>query len=272
MLNLGCGSRFHPSWTNVNFTKSGKGVIAANLAQGIPFPDESFDVVYHSHLLEHFPKSAAPHFIKECYRVLHSKGIIRVAVPDLESVIHHYLIALDQARTGSYEGAANYEWLLLEMYDQVARNQSGGGMADYLFREKIVNEAFVIKRCGVEAKRLIEAGKSPRAIEHSQFGLSKTRRALRILRNPKEMLLRFLLGDEYEVLQMGRFRASGENHQWMYDSYSLTNMLTQCGFTDVVVRSAMESYVPDWSQFNLDAEPDGSVYKPDSLFIEAIKP
>jgi hypothetical protein len=27
-----------------------------------------------------------------------------------------------------------------------------------------------------------------------------------------------------------------------------------------------------WSQFNLDTEPDGIVYKPDSLYLEVIKP
>ena len=51
-LNLGCGDRYHPDWTNINFTSTGGGVIAHNLKQGIPFPDESFDVVYHSHVLE----------------------------------------------------------------------------------------------------------------------------------------------------------------------------------------------------------------------------
>lgn len=271
LLNLGCGGRFRDGWVNVNFTSSLEGVIAANLAQGIPFPDESFDVVYHSHLLEHFPKAVAPQFLRECYRVLRPKGIIRMVVPNLEDIARNYIFALDQARAGSTEWSENYEWLLIEMYDQVARNQTGGGMADYLFSVKIDNEAFVIQRCGVEASRLIEAGKTLRIVENSRSGLSKAKMALRTLRNPRELLLRLLLGEEYEVLKIGRFRVSGENHQWMYDSYSLTKMLTQCGFTDVVVRSALDSYVPDWSHYNLDTEPDGSIYKPDSLFIEAIK-
>jgi predicted SAM-dependent methyltransferase len=93
LLNLGCGNRYHPDWTNVNFTSTGDGVIAHNLTQGIPFPDNYFDVVYHSHVLEHFPKAQAEDFIKDCYRVLCPQGILRVVVPDLEEIARTYLDA-----------------------------------------------------------------------------------------------------------------------------------------------------------------------------------
>lgn len=58
----------------------------------------------------------------------------------------------------------------------------------------------------------------------------------------------------------------------MYDSYSLAKLLKACGFQQIMQRTATQSYIPNWSDFNLDTEPDGSVYKPDSLFMEAIKP
>ena len=86
------------------------------------------------------------------------------------------------------------------------------------------------------------------------------------------MLLKLILGKEYRTLQIGRFRQSGEIHQWMYDHYSLSVLLKKCNLTDVIQRSATESYIPDWTRFNLDTEMDGTVYKPDSLFMEAIKP
>ena len=88
MLNLGCGGRFHPEWTNIDFYSSGGAVIAHDLNLGIPFPDSSFDVVYHSHVLEHFPKAKARRFIAECVRVLKPGGILRVVVPDLEDLGH----------------------------------------------------------------------------------------------------------------------------------------------------------------------------------------
>ncbi|QIZ72501.1 class I SAM-dependent methyltransferase [Oxynema aestuarii] len=278
-LNLGCGRRFHSDWTNVDFTSTGEGVIAHNLTQGLPFPDSSFDVIYHSHVLEHFTKNTAESFLSECCRVLRSQGILRVVVPDLEQIAKIYLVALEKVNAGFKEWAANYEWILLEMYDQTVRNNSGGEMGAYLLQEDIPNEEFVLKRYGIEAKNLIEAGRQHQQTPQSSLVFESQPKGLlkqiyRFLRNPdyrREFLLKTLLGNEYNALQIGRFRQSGEVHQWMYDRHSLSILLEKCGLENIVQRSATESYIPNWTSFNLDTEPDGTVYKPDSLFMEAIK-
>lgn len=70
---------------------------------------------------------------------------------------------------------------------------------------------------------------------------------------------------------MGRFKRSGELHYWMYDSYSLSVALSSAGFTAPRRVGATESRIPNWVSFNLDTEPSGRVYKPDSLFMEGIK-
>lgn len=272
-LNLGCGYRFHPAWTNVDFISTGKGVIGHNLTQGIPFPNESFDVVYHSHLLEHFPKAEAEFFLRECCRVLRPQGVLRVVVPDLEQIARIYLVAIEQARAGSQEWAANYEWILLEMYDQIVRNRSGGEMAVYLCRNNIPNEEFVIKRVGFEAKNLIESFRQ-RPEKSQSTSLNFLEKIYHFFRYPgycREFLLKLLLGKEYHTLQIGRFRQSGEVHQWMYDSYSLAGLLKKCGLENIIQRTATESYISNWTRFNLDTEPDGIVYKPDSLYMEAIR-
>jgi hypothetical protein len=82
----------------------------------------------------------------------------------------------------------------------------------------------------------------------------------------RESLLKILLGEEYSALQIGRFRQSGEVHQWMYDHYSLALLLKKCGLENIIQCSATESGIPDWVSWNLDTEPDGTVYKP-TLFI-----
>jgi len=50
----------------------------------------------------------------------------------------------------------------------------------------------------------------------------------------------------------------------MYDRYSLA-LLLKCGLENITQRLSAESYIPDWASFNLDTEPDGTVYKPDSI-------
>src|SRR5665811_1120477 len=221
-LNLGCGRRFRDGWVNVNFTSTGLGVIAANLGNGVPFPDESFDVVYHSHLLEHFTKPAAASFLKECFRVLKPSGVIRVAVPDLEAIVRNYLLAMEKAKAGIEGWDHNYEWMLLEMYDQVVRNQSGGEMARYLFNETIPNEQFVIDRCGAEVRNLIASGRKNKSNTQAVKlpSASYVRKIVSALSKPqgwRERMLKLMLGNEFEALQIGRFRLGGENHQWMYD-------------------------------------------------------
>jgi predicted SAM-dependent methyltransferase len=63
--------------------------------------------VYYSHLLEHFPKHEAQGFTQECYRVLKPRGIIRVAVPDLERIARMYLQALERALQEEVETDSN---------------------------------------------------------------------------------------------------------------------------------------------------------------------
>jgi hypothetical protein len=48
--------------------------------------------------------------------------------------------------------------------------------------------------------------------------------------------------------------------------------MCEAGFREPVVRQATESTIPQWSSYHLDTMPDGSVVKPDSIFMEAIKP
>ncbi|EAZ88809.1 glycosyltransferase, partial [Crocosphaera chwakensis] len=253
-LNLGCGSHFHPDWTNVDFVSTQEGVIAYDLRKGIPFDDASFDVVYHSHVLEHFTKGEAERFLEECHRVLRPNGLIRVVVPDLEQIARQYLKALDEASQESAEGTANYNWILLEMFDQVARHQSGGEMAAYLAEENISNESFVIDRIGAEGENLIKLLRPLKNQLPPPFSF-----------NPET--------DNFEevALKVGKFRLSGEVHQWMYDRYSLERILRKTGFTDVKVCQANESRIPEFERFSLDVQLDGRIRKPDSLFVEAVE-
>ena len=57
----------------------------------LPFTDQSVDYIYTSHFLEHLHRYQALELLKECKRVLKRKGILRIAVPDLEVLTKKYL-------------------------------------------------------------------------------------------------------------------------------------------------------------------------------------
>ncbi|MCI5222091.1 MAG: methyltransferase domain-containing protein [Candidatus Electrothrix sp. AR4] len=278
LLNIGCGKRFHKDWINIDKIPSHPSVKQCDAEQGLPFPDSHFDVVYHSHILEHFELQDAKHFIKECYRVLKAKGVLRVAVPDLEQIVLCYLQTLQEISHGNIRAQDDYNWIMLELYDQVVRNSSGGQMVTFLNRASIPNRDFIVKRCGVVMENLMQHFKKSNSDQPEQIPKKISRFSSYFL-NPRsrieklrEQLLKILLGKEYRALKIGRFRSSGENHQWMYDRFSLHNLLDEFGFVDILQRHALQSYIPNWSAFHLDTEHDGRIYKPDSLYMEAVKP
>lgn len=267
-LNLGCGYHYsnHQVWTNLDFSSTGENVIAHNLLDGIPFADNSFDVVYHSHVLEHFSKPDALAFLKECYRVLKPNALIRIAIPDLEQIVKSYLkyLELGIENPADEQVRANYDWMLLEMYDQTVRNYSGGEMGKYLFQKDIINEGFVYDRIGEEGRLLRESAKNTKI---------STKRAITVRKIINKIKIEFIntfskRKSKYE--ELGHFRLSGEIHQWMYDRYSLSYILKQIGFDDISVKNAFESDIPNWFQYELDAKEE-TIRKPDSLFIEGKK-
>lgn len=271
-LNLGCGSRFHPEFINIDAVSSSPHVLAYDLNKGIPFPDATFDVVYQSHLLEHFKKENALDFLKECYRVLKTSGVIRLAVPDLEQIVRGYLNELDKALQQPEESGQNYDWMLLELYDQAVRGRSGGAMLEYLEQDSIPNEAFVYQRIGAEARDIIHALKQGASTSHNERPTNYLARLRSLPQFVRARLLKIILSDEdYRALEIGKFRSTGEIHQWMYDRYSLGRILKRAGFQNPKTVRANESQIPGWTEYHLDTEPDGTVCKPDSLFMEAIK-
>lgn len=246
LLNLGCGSHFHQAWVNINLHSTGPGVITHDLYNPLPFNDGEFDAVYHSDVLEHLNKRFVPIFIGECRRVLKPGGILRVATPDLEAICRLYLAILEEALGGKAE---RYEWVIVELLDQMTRHRPGGEMLNYWKRKPIPAYDFVIKRVGSEAARAIESMRNKIA-------------------NPDPGPI---LPEERDPLTVGRFRLSGECHLWMYDRYSLGKLLRNAGFKDVRQCGADESSIPDFNSYLLDIEADGRIRKPDSFYMEGRK-
>jgi predicted SAM-dependent methyltransferase len=271
-LNVGCGNKFHKDWINVDMTSNSTDVISANLLNGIPFPDESFDVVYHSQVLEHFPKEKAQDFIKECFRVLKYDGILRVVVPDLENIVDEYKKFLNENIENSNDlSAANYDWIMLEMYDQTVRNYSGGQMAEFIKQPYMINEEYVMGRIGFVGRSIRNSLSSKHTgnvlLDKFKKGFSSV---MLFKKAVNHILKKIIYKQMSEISKIGAFRLGGEIHMWMYDRYSLPRLLKNCGFEEVSIKSPVESDIPKWEEYELDIK-DGLVYDPTSLFVEAKK-
>jgi len=278
LLNIGCGETFHIDWINLDAVSKSPYVQTCDLRKGIPYPNNSIDVCYSSHVLEHLTQDAAANFIRECYRVLKSNGIIRVVVPDLEAIAKEYLHALDNAKSGTLEAIQNYDWILLELYDQVVRSRPGGDMAPFLRRSDLVNQKFILSRFGYEAKEFWHRDlKSSKQFEEtSTWSRIKAKLSPHPIQKLRLKIARILVAliagkRACQIFEEGLFRDSGEIHRWMYDRVSLERLLAQSGFVDIAVCKADQSRIPDFHTYSLDVV-NGEVRKPDSLFMEAIKP
>jgi SAM-dependent methyltransferase len=103
-FNLGCGDKLYKDFLNIGYWSAlelgglykdlngsiGTFMLNHDLVNGIPAEDNSLDLIYHSHMLEHLSYEDGINFIKECYRTLKPNGRMRILVPDLELWINAY--------------------------------------------------------------------------------------------------------------------------------------------------------------------------------------
>jgi|GEM_PF-433818 len=246
-LNLGCGQRVNPEWLNLDVAPANHLVIKHDfIHEKLPFADQSCEAVYHSHVLEHLPKDAAPAFMDECYRVLCNGGILRVVVPDFEQAARLYLEKLGAALGGSPEAQDEYDWMMLEMVDQLTRHFPGGQMLRHWKKKPMPAKNFIIQRMGGEVRSALEDLEKNSELQHDKAPA--------------------LIPSE-----VGAYRLGGEVHQWMYDRFSLSRLIKDAGFKHVTINSAGQSKIRDFAHSGFELDANGHVRKPESLFIEAQK-
>ena len=269
LLNVGCGNKLAKcgDWINVDMVPNKKtGVIGANIIKGLPFSDNKFSVVYHSQVLEHFQKNQALPFLIECRRVLRKDGIIRIVVPDLQFLTKKYLECVDEClENDSKKARIEYEWILLQIFDQMTRNKPGGLMADFLFKLSPDSYSYISKSIGRVGKGFIKS-------ENLSINKRIIRKLQLAIKNPIDSIHKLILisldliGGKYK--RIGKFRLSGEIHYWMYDFYSLKKLLEEAGFKNIKKVSHNKSSICNWSDYELDVI-DDEICDPGSLFVEA---
>ena len=86
-INLGCGWRnFGPEWIHID----GGDYDHLDHKDIIDFPYENVDLIYASHVLEYFSREEALPLLKTWKSKLKTGGILRLAVPDFNSLCRIY--------------------------------------------------------------------------------------------------------------------------------------------------------------------------------------
>lgn len=88
-LHLGCGYTILHGFENIDIRKI-DGIDKVTEVYPLDYKGNTFDLVYASHLLEHFPRDQTLSVIKEWTRVLKQEGILRISVPDINALIKIY--------------------------------------------------------------------------------------------------------------------------------------------------------------------------------------
>lgn len=271
MLNVGCGRRYDRRWTNVDLESRDAMVREWDILLGLPFEDNSQDVVYHSHVLEHLRPVDGERLIAECVRVLSPGGILRIVVPDLEKIAQLYLEMHGRAWSGDKAAPIDYKWMKMELLDQLVRSRSGGQMGPYMASKEIENSDFVRSRVGDEFS--ICQDSEPIEKERRVSLVNRLRKkTLGFRTKMAKRMVRRLLGRKAErAFTESMFREQGEIHRWMYDRFSLKQMCDRLGLENFRVCSAFESDIENYDSYQLDVF-EGTIRKPDSLFVECVKP
>lgn len=89
-LNLGCGFTTLPGFINVDKLRARHIHYVRAVTNLRPFADDSVDLVYVSHCLEHVTHRKTNDVLAEWRRVLRPGGILRIGVPDFDVLLDAY--------------------------------------------------------------------------------------------------------------------------------------------------------------------------------------
>ena len=89
-LNLGCYHRKIHGFINIDIREEVSPDLVDDVFKLTRIKDESVDLIYACHVLEHADYKESEAALKRWYKVLKPGGILRLAVPDMEAHFAHY--------------------------------------------------------------------------------------------------------------------------------------------------------------------------------------
>lgn len=86
-LHLGCGNKFIEGFHHIDYHPYPHVNWCCDVSYLGQIPNESVELIYACHVLEHFGRDDIYRVLKEWFRVLKTDGILRVSVPDFAAIV-----------------------------------------------------------------------------------------------------------------------------------------------------------------------------------------
>ena len=157
-LNLGCGRNVLAGWVNIDNSPSvllsrwpllkrllfrvgliekttcgskwPNDIVWRDVTKGLPYPDGTVDKIYSSHMLEHLERERGEFLLRECFRVLKRRGLLRLVVPDLMFHARRYLQRVSESDLVGREPHDEFLW---NIYGAYLKKRRHGASHHYMY-------------------------------------------------------------------------------------------------------------------------------------------
>ncbi len=90
-LHIGSGGCYMPGWLNTDLVGNSKIDFTLDISTELPLPDNFFDAIYGSEVIEHIELAKARLFMREAQRILKPGGVMRLTTPDITEICRIFL-------------------------------------------------------------------------------------------------------------------------------------------------------------------------------------
>jgi predicted SAM-dependent methyltransferase len=90
-IHMGCGEIKLEGWINLDLGRRTEADLRIDLRGGLPLRPQSVARIYSEHVLEHLSIEDGQTLLTDCFNALEPDGVMRIAMPDLKSLVEAYL-------------------------------------------------------------------------------------------------------------------------------------------------------------------------------------
>lgn len=152
-LEIGPGGERLEGFETLNIVETPSSDYIADIRQGTRFEDETFDVVYSSHFLEHIEWFNVETVLREIRRILKAGGVIEIWVPDTMKIVQ----ILSDAENGEVQSTPDgwkvrndddnpFVWVCGKLF--YGANDSYPSWHKGMFTERYLR--YLLERCGFQ--------------------------------------------------------------------------------------------------------------------------